>query len=84
MNFLILSHHKPTYDYTLALWWAPNRAGYTVNVDKAGRYGKREAEAICKGGQASMVPVPDVKKITRKVVVYGDIDYRIRPAKRAP
>lgn len=29
------------------MWWAPNRLGYTDNVDKAGRYLKAEAEEIC-------------------------------------
>lgn len=82
MNFLILSHHKPTFDYTLALWWAPERKGYTIDVDLAGRYTKEEAEEVVKHGQASMVPEADAKKLTRHVVVFGDIDHRIRPAKR--
>ena len=73
VKYLILSHHKPTFDKTLALWWAPKSLGYTVNVDEAGAYGRREAEEICKGGGASMVPVLDAKALTRKVVVFGDI-----------
>ncbi len=30
-------------------FWAPNRRGYTPRIEKAGRYTKVEAEAICNG-----------------------------------
>lgn len=30
-------------------FWAPNRHGYTGRIEKAGRYSKADAEAICKG-----------------------------------
>ena len=73
MKYLILSHHRPTFNKDLALWWNTDGAGYTVGVNKAGRYGKRDAEAICRMGQATMIPVPDAKRLTRQVVIFGDI-----------
>jgi hypothetical protein len=30
-------------------FWRPNRCGYTVRIEQAGRYTKAEAETICNG-----------------------------------
>lgn len=45
MMYLILNKQRVG---DLALWWRPNRCGYTVNVDTAGRYSKEEAESIAR------------------------------------
>ncbi len=81
MNYLLLSLHKPTFNKDLALWWAPNSLGYTIDVNKAGRYGEREAREICSHKDAVMVPIPDAKKLTRQVVIFGDLPFQIRPTR---
>lgn len=78
MNYLLLSHHYPTFNKDMALWWAPNCKGYTIDVNKAGRYGKREAEEICKYKQATMIPVSEAKAMVRQLVIFGDIPSRPR------
>lgn len=43
MQYLILS--DSTSD-GMALWWRPDRCGYTTDLQRAGRYSKEEAESI--------------------------------------
>ncbi|MES2155437.1 MAG: hypothetical protein V4510_09915 [bacterium] len=78
MRYLLLSHHRPTFNKDLALWWAPKAAGYTIDVDKAGRYDACSARDICRQGQATMIPEDEAKKMVREVVIFGDIPNRPR------
>lgn len=42
----------------IAVWWRPDRRGYTNNVDAAGRYSKEEADSIA-GIRGEDFPVPE-------------------------
>jgi hypothetical protein len=53
--FVIVDHRKPWSD--CALFWRPNRSGYTFQLDEAGRYSRDEAEAI-HANRETDVPVP--------------------------
>lgn len=43
MKYFIWSHRH-------SQWWGPDRAGYTVNIAKAGVYNKEDAADITVGG----------------------------------
>lgn len=53
-----------------ALWWGPNRGGYTTLIEMAGVYSREEAERIIRGmsGEAEMVPADVVQRATRRTV----------------
>ena len=53
--FVIVDHRKPWTD--CALFWRPNRSGYTFQLDEAGRYSREEAMAI-HANRATDIPVP--------------------------
>lgn len=59
MNYCIRTkRHKDHHD-KLPVWWGPNRTGYTVNPDKAGRYSKEEAELLCSDLHGKDYPVKE-------------------------
>lgn len=47
-RYLILCTERSGYAGE-ALWWAPDRCGYTVRFDDAGRYTEAEAREIVRG-----------------------------------
>jgi hypothetical protein len=70
-RFLILQRERVG---DLALWWRPDRRGYTTNVDEAGRYTEEEALSIqaIRGGD---IPVPESflrKCVKRRTVVSSE------------
>ncbi|CAN7191229.1 hypothetical protein [Acidovorax sp. LjRoot117] len=51
-------------------WWKPNSCGYTICVDKAGRYSEAEARTICTTSECIAVPLDDAVKLARSTPYY--------------
>ena len=51
-------------------WWKPDSRGYTICVDKAGRYGADEAAGICNHGLCIAVRVEDVEPLAKTTPYY--------------
>jgi hypothetical protein len=66
--YLIVSEHPPTNEKDLLLFWAPDQRGYTVDVDKAGRYDEEAARRITESGTQRMVREADVLAKSRRTV----------------
>lgn len=72
MNYLLFS--KPQTN-GIAMWWRPNAAGYTNDLNAAGRYSKEDAESHCCGAQGFVVAVEELaayRLATRTIVDMGD------------
>lgn len=57
-----------------ALFWGPDRAGYTTNVDKAGRYTHAEYLAAVPESKRRthvLVPAPDIAIAAHRVITYA-------------
>jgi hypothetical protein len=57
-KYLVWSHEHGS-------WWRPDRCGYTIHEERAGRYSKAEALEICKGARdgwpsRSKTPPPEI------------------------
>jgi len=66
--YLIISEHQPTYGEDMLLFWAPDQKGYTIDVDKTGRYDEATARAITESGTQRMVREADVLSKSRRTV----------------
>ena len=52
-------------------WWKADSRGYTICIDKAGRYSADEAAAICRPGyECIAVAVADVEPLARSTPYY--------------
>lgn len=51
-------------------WWKPDSKGYTICVDKAGRYSQKEAESICCTGECIAVPLASAESLARSTPYY--------------
>ena len=51
-------------------WWKPDSRGYTICIDKAGRYTEEEARAICQYGSSIAVRVQAVEPLALSTPYY--------------
>jgi hypothetical protein len=58
MLYLIYSA-KHSAGSELAVFWRPKAAGYTTDLDQAGRYPKDEVDVICRNSHGENVPVAE-------------------------
>ena len=73
MEFLILSKDR---SQGIATWWRPNGAGYTTDINAAGRYSAEDSLQIVSSGQGKDMRIPvsaiDCLVMTRRIVDIGD------------
>lgn len=55
-------------------WWKPDSRGYTICIDKAGRYSEDAARIICQYGASIAVPVGAVESLVRSTPYYRTND----------
>jgi hypothetical protein len=58
-------------------WWKPNSCGYTVCIDKAGRYSEDEARSICLYGGSIAVRVQAVEPLALSTPYYRRSDGKL-------
>lgn len=58
-------------------WWKPDSRGYTICIDKAGRYGEDEASSICQYGGCIAVRVQSVDSLARSTPYYRRRDGKL-------
>lgn len=51
-------------------WWKPDSKGYTICIDKAGRYSEKEARSICEQSECIAVAAEHVEAHTRSTPYY--------------
>lgn len=72
MEYLIahIGHTQRHHEHVC--WWKPNRCGYTVCIDKAGRYSAAEAASICNVARSPCiaVSVEAVESLARSTPYY--------------
>ncbi len=75
MNEYLIAHIGHTHrECEHITWWNPGSKGYTVCIDKAGRYSEDEAREICKYGGCIAVEASTVTSLARSTPYYRRTD----------
>ena len=71
MTDYLIAHvgHTQKHDEHIC-WWKPDSCGYTVCVDKAGRYSEQEARSICASSDCMAVPFEPASALARSTPYY--------------
>jgi hypothetical protein len=69
-EYLIAHIGHTTKDHEHITWWKPDSKGYTICIDKAGRYGEAEARDICSYGGCLAVEVAKVEGLAKSTPYY--------------
>ena len=76
-DYLIASVGHTIKSHEHVTWWNPNSRGYTICIDKAGRYNEDEARAICRDGSSIAVRVQDVEPLALSTPYYRRSDGKL-------
>ena len=76
-EFLIAHIGHTHREHEHICWWKPDSRGYTICIDKAGRYGEAEARSICQHGGCIAVPVTSVEGLAMSTPYYRRSDGRL-------
>jgi hypothetical protein len=71
MSLYLIAHigHSTKWQEHIS-WWKPESRGYTICVDKAGRYSEAEARSICQHGECIAVPVDVAESLALSTPYY--------------
>ena len=71
MSEYLIAHvgHTHKHDEHIC-WWKPDSCGYTICVDKAGRYSEKEAKVICASSKCMAVPIQAATDLARSTPYY--------------
>jgi hypothetical protein len=70
MDYLIAHIGHTNKEHEHVTWWKPESRGYTICIDKAGRYSEDEARSICQYGSCIAVRVQAVEPLARSTPYY--------------
>jgi hypothetical protein len=70
MQYLIAHIGHTIKDHEHITWWKPDSKGYTMCIDKAGRYDEWEARSICIYGSCIAVLADDADEVARSTPYY--------------
>ncbi len=77
MKYLIAHVEHTHKEHEHVTWWKPDSRGYTICIDKAGRYSEEEARDICRHGSCIAVPEQLAESLALSTPYYRRSDGRL-------